>query len=253
MQFGQVFKDKRESLGLTLEHIEEDTKIRKLYLDAIEKERFNLLPPRVYATGFVRKYARYLHLDEAEMVNMFVEMAYGHEEAAVAAPPQPKRRRPDFQQYQALNWRNVVVAGAFLLAALWVGNMVVGAISNHSPNVVQKDPAQQQNPPAAQPNGANNKTDTNNKDNAINPALSATVRVSALSDCWVKAIVDGQTVFSSTLTAGQEKVFEGREAVLLTVGNAGGIEVYYNGEKIGPLGEKGEVIQKEFLVARLSS
>ncbi|HCF49220.1 MAG TPA: DUF4115 domain-containing protein, partial [Syntrophomonas sp.] len=52
---------------------------------------------------------------------------------------------------------------------------------------------------------------------------------------------------------GQEQVFEGREAVLLTVGNAGGIEVYYNGDKIGPLGESGEVIHKEFRVARLSS
>ena len=47
--------ERRESLGLTLEHIEEETKIRKLYLDAIEKERFNILPPRVYATGFVKK------------------------------------------------------------------------------------------------------------------------------------------------------------------------------------------------------
>lgn len=250
MQFGQVFKDKRLSLGLTLEHIEDETKIRKLYLDAIEKERFNILPPRVYATGFVKKYARYLLLDEAEMVNRFVDMAYGHEQVEIT-PVTPQRERPDFQ-IQALNWRNVVVAGAFLLAALWVGNMVVGAISDRSPNLAQKAPSQQQNQSTAQPNAQINKAD-NNKDNASDSTQSATVRISALSDCWVKAIVDGQTVFSSTLAAGQEKVFEGREAVLLTVGNAGGIEVYYNGDKIGPLGEKGEVIQKEFRVARLSS
>lgn len=246
MQFGQVFRDKRLSLGLTLEHIEEETKIRKLYLDAIEKERFNILPPRVYATGFVKKYARYLQLDEAEMVNLFVDMAYSHEEVEITPIP-PRRARPDFQ-LQALNWRNVIFAGVFLLAALWVGNMVVGAISERSPNVAQKAPVQQQNPPAAQPG-----TPNNNKEEGSDSTQSATVRVSALSDCWVKAIVDGQTVFSSTLTAGQEKVFEGREAVLLTVGNAGGIEVYYNGDKIGPLGERGEVIQKEFRVARLSS
>ena len=251
MQFGQVFKEKRESLGLTLEHIEEETKIRKLYLDAIEKERFNILPPKVYATGFVKKYARYLHLDDEVLVALFVEMAYGYEEEAEITQPQPQKSGPEFQ-FLAMNWRNVVVAGAFLLVALWVGNMIVGAISNHSPDVAQNPTSQQQNPTAPGPEEQNNNpagdpAQTDERD------MSATVRVAALSDCWVKAIVDGETVFSSTLTAGQEQVFEGREAVLLTVGNAGGIEVYYNGDKIGPLGESGEVIHKEFRVARLSS
>ncbi|MGI6435673.1 MAG: helix-turn-helix domain-containing protein [Syntrophomonadaceae bacterium] len=248
MQFGQLFKEKRESLGLTLGHIEEETKIRKLYLDAIEKERFNILPPRVYATGFVKKYARYLGLDEQVMVQQFVEMAYGHDEVEVLQPqPQTKPVRPDFQFY-GMNWRNVVVAGVFLLAALWVGNIIVDAISQNSPDVVN-NPPQQQNTPAQQPE---NYTPGDNVAPESATQL-ATVRVAALSDCWVKAIVDGQTVFSSTLTAGQEKVFEGREAVLLTVGNAGGIEIYYNGNKMGPLGESGEVIHKEFRVAHLSS
>jgi len=250
MQFGQVFKERRESLGLTLEHIEEETKIRKLYLDSIEKERFNILPPRVYATGFVKKYARYLNLDDEVMVAMFVEMAYGNEEETQLIEPKTRKTHGDFQ-FRALNWRNVVVAGAFLLVALWAGNMIVGAISNYSPDVAKNPPVQQQNPPA-------NGSDTPNESPVSDPApekqdMRATVRVAALSDCWVKAIVDGKTVFSSTMTAGQEQVFEGQEAVLLTVGNAGGIEVYYNGDRIGPLGESGEVVNKEFRVARLSS
>lgn len=253
MQFGQVFKEKRESLGLTLDHIEEETKIRKLYLSAIENERFNILPPRVYATGFVKKYARYLGLDEQVLVSQFVEMAYGHDEVDLPQPqPQAETARPDFQ-FQGMNWRNVVVAGVFLLAALWVGNMVVDAISQHSTNVAKNPPQQQQTPPAPQ-QGQNNTNNTPESNVApVSPTQIATVRVAARSDCWVKAIVDGQTVFSSILTAGQEKVFEGHEAVLLTVGNAGGIEIYYNGDKIGPLGESGEVIQKEFRVAHLSS
>lgn len=91
MQFGQVFRERRESLGLTLEHIEEETKIRKLYLDAIEKERFNILPPRVYATGFVKKYARYLNLDDQLMVAWFVEIAYGHEDEEQLTEPEPRK------------------------------------------------------------------------------------------------------------------------------------------------------------------
>jgi hypothetical protein len=182
------------------------------------------------------------------MVAWFVEIAYGHEDEEQLTEPEPRKSLGDFP-LQALNWRNVVAAGAFLLVALWAGNMIVGAISDRSPDVAQNPPVQQQYPPA---NGSNNQQENTVSDPAAEAQdMSATVRVAALSDCWVKAIVDGETVFSSTMTAGQEQVFEGREAVLLTVGNAGGIEVYYNGEKIGPLGESGEVVKKEFRVARL--
>lgn len=248
MQFGQVFKEKRESLGLTLGHIEEETKIRKLYLDAIEKERFNLLPPRVYATGFVKKYARYLGLDEKIMVQHFVEMAYGNDETEPLQPQPPEGLSRPNLLFNGMNWRTVAAAGAFLLAALWAGNIIVGAISQYSPTIVKRPP-QQQTAPAPQPEN-NHPVE---KAAPETPTQMATVRVAAQSDCWVKAIVDGQTVFSQTLTAGQEQVFEGREAVFLTVGNAGGIEIYYNGNRIGPLGESGEVINKEFRVAHLGS
>lgn len=246
MQFGQVFKEKRENLGLTLGHIEEETKIRKLYLDAIEKEAFDVLPPRVYATGFVKKYARYLDLDERAMVQQFVEMAYESDEGEMLQPQPPpvEPARTDFQ-FRGMNWRNVVVAGVFLLAAWWVGNIVVDLISQHGPDMVKRPP-HEETAPLPQP-------DPSTLEVPENPTQLATVRVAANSNCWVKAIVDGQTVFSKTMTAGQEEVFEGHEAVILTVGNAGGIEVYYNGDRIGPLGESGEVIQKEFRVAHLSS
>ncbi len=245
MQFGQVFNEKRESLGLTLGHIEEETKIRKLYLDAIEREDFDILPPRVYATGFVKKYARYLGLDEKALVQQFVDMAYGSEEKEEVQAETPKEpARPEFQ-FSGLNWRNVVVAGAFLLATWWVGGVVVDMVSQHGSNMVKSPPQQTTPAPLPEPTPVDKE--------APEKIQLATVRISALSNCWVKAIVDGETVFSKTMTAGQEEVFEGREAVLLTVGNAGGIEVYYNGERIGPLGESGEVINKEFRVAHLSS
>ena len=72
MQFGQVFRERRESLGLTLEHIEEETKIRKLYLDAIEKERLISCRQGCMLPGLLES-MRYLNLDDQLMVAWFVE------------------------------------------------------------------------------------------------------------------------------------------------------------------------------------
>lgn len=245
MEFGKNFEDKRTGLGVSLEQIEEDTKIRKLYLEAIEQERFNVLPPRVYATGFVKKYARYLGLDEKGLVAQFTELAYAHDEPEQVIKediPQPAFR---------FEWRNLVTAGVFLVVVLWAGTWVVGAITRQTTdNMAGKPPVQQ---PA---NQTGSSVGEQNRSQASNPAKQgqmANVRIEAKSDCWIKAIVDGQTVFANILPAGQEKSFEGNDAVLLTVGNAGGIEIYYNGERMEPLGKAGEVIQREFRVARLGS
>ena len=53
--FGEKLREAREAKGYSLDYIEEETKIRKLYIEALEQETFDLLPPKVYATGFVRR------------------------------------------------------------------------------------------------------------------------------------------------------------------------------------------------------
>ena len=63
---GQWLRERRESRGLDLARVERDTKISRRYLEAIELDQLELLPAPVYARGFVRGYARYLGLDDAE-------------------------------------------------------------------------------------------------------------------------------------------------------------------------------------------
>ncbi len=58
--FGERLRATREWLGITLDEVEAETKIRKLYIEALENENFAILPPQVYAIGFVKQYARVL-------------------------------------------------------------------------------------------------------------------------------------------------------------------------------------------------
>src|ERR1700682_2162419 len=63
---GQDLRKARQRKGEDLAQISRVLKIRKDYLDAVEESKFESLPGRTYAIGFVRAYADYLGLDQAE-------------------------------------------------------------------------------------------------------------------------------------------------------------------------------------------
>src|SRR2546428_8672060 len=67
-EFGIIFKNVRESKGLTLEQIAAKTKIGTRFLEAIEKDDFQRLPGGIFSRGFVRAYAECLGLDADEAV-----------------------------------------------------------------------------------------------------------------------------------------------------------------------------------------
>jgi hypothetical protein len=62
----------------------------------------------------------------------------------------------------------------------------------------------------------------------------------------VRATVDGKVVLETTLAAGQVQRWNGQQSVALFVGNAGGVDVTVNGQRIGTLGASGAVIEREF-------
>lgn len=91
---GQVLRQARESKGISLEVAEEETKIRRKYLEALETGQYTDLPGEVYLKGFLRTYGNYLELDGASLVDQYKEQSGGRRnaprssvaEAAVAAP-----------------------------------------------------------------------------------------------------------------------------------------------------------------------
>jgi cytoskeleton protein RodZ len=79
---GDWLRQRREELDVSLEQVEEDTRIRVRYLQALEAENFEALPDLVVGRGFLRNYAAYLELDPQEAANRYSKL--------VAAPvPEP--------------------------------------------------------------------------------------------------------------------------------------------------------------------
>lgn len=235
MTFGERFRQAREQQGLSLEAVEEETKIRKLYLQAIENDDFALLPPRVYAVGFVKRYARLLGIEEDEITADFKILAYGNiEEEELQPVVKPVKSSPAPKNPV----KNVAAGVLFLILAVWAGYYLVGYVSKHN---VQNTPVQ---PPTIEEPADKSPVE---KEPEVLQKPELVVKLKAIENCWLYVKVDGKDTFSAILPAGQEKAFTGKSEIYIKAGNAGGIEVSYNGENIGILGKHGEVKEETFV------
>jgi DnaJ-class molecular chaperone len=63
---GEDLKQIRTELGLTIEHIAEETKIRVNNIRSIEEGQAEQMPPAVFLKGFVKSYLKCLGLDSVE-------------------------------------------------------------------------------------------------------------------------------------------------------------------------------------------
>lgn len=68
---GQILKSNRIAKNINLEDVTKKTKIRKLYLEAIEKDDYQVFDSLAMVLGFIKSYARYLGLDDKQLASVF--------------------------------------------------------------------------------------------------------------------------------------------------------------------------------------
>jgi cytoskeletal protein RodZ len=83
--FGDHLKRERELRGVTLEEISAATRISPRFLEALENERWDVLPGGAFNRGFIRSVARFLGLDEESMVAEYALETKGLNQSAAAA------------------------------------------------------------------------------------------------------------------------------------------------------------------------
>jgi hypothetical protein len=70
-ELGQLLRKARLEKGISLEDMQETTKIRKRYLEAIEDGNYKLLPGNFYVRAFIKSYSECVGLDPNEVLQMF--------------------------------------------------------------------------------------------------------------------------------------------------------------------------------------
>jgi cytoskeleton protein RodZ len=269
--FGDRLRREREMRGITLDEITESTKIARRHLEALEGEHFDQMPGSVFNKGFVRAYARFLGIDEDQAVADYT--------AASNEAPEPENKFPleiHAKPDPALNPRRSFLPLVFAVAAL-VGVLVgyifwakskphtpeaneitqpsppssaSGPVNNvPTPATASSAPAPVQEPPARAPEHAAT-TPPAKVQEAVVPNASATpadkpektffVSIKAKEDSWVSIVADGKSVMQRVLNADKHKKIKAGKSLILRTGNAGGIEVSFNGRPLGALGNENE-------------
>ena len=98
---GPVLRERRETLGLSLNDVEAAIRIRVHYLIALEADDWQRLPGEVAGRGFLQNYAEFLKLDGQAMKQRrqsAVYAALGEDWTATSAGASlPEPRRPDYR------------------------------------------------------------------------------------------------------------------------------------------------------------
>jgi transcriptional regulator with XRE-family HTH domain len=101
LSFGEALRREREARGVSLEEIARKTRISRRYIEALEQERFEGLPGRVFVKGFVRAYCECLGADAADFVERYA--ALSERPAADDATPTDRRAHGDTSSVATLS------------------------------------------------------------------------------------------------------------------------------------------------------
>ncbi|MFQ5350502.1 MAG: helix-turn-helix domain-containing protein [Thermoanaerobaculia bacterium] len=215
--FGGWLRRQRELRQVSLREIADVTKISIRYLEALEEDRFDVLPAPVFAKGFLREYARYVGLDPDDVVNTYLTAQGETQPEETAEPWATQNKRP------SLEW----TSGLLLALAVAVVLALVAVVafyaerSREAPATVPAGVVTPQPPAGVTPGQASPRTAT-----ARAPLV---VTMDFAEDCWVEATVDGQRRLSELHVQGESLMLEADQLVVLTLGNARAVRIEVNG------------------------
>jgi hypothetical protein len=269
MSVGQIFVKARTSQNVEIGDVASHLNISTPHLEAIESDDKDAMPAKVYAVGFVRAYADLLGLDSEKMAYLFKKQIYGQNDfKRPDGMPQnhPRDKETSLERLHNKISDNLGVI-AILIGLSSIIILIIGTIiwllwpngddSSSIPpvssvleapidplnNQAQFDPSNVQESPS-EPMQLIIRPNEGSQVYGSEPLTSPLV-FKAIEKSWIEILpVTGkEPLLSRTLEEGDVFYTPKDTDILLTTGNAGGIEVYLDGRKLGNLGDKSEIIR----------
>ncbi len=265
-EIGRQLRDRREMLSLTYEEIERHTHVRAAFLSALEQGALDDLPSLVQTRGILVNYAGFLDLDVDAILLRFADALQArHRERG---PQKPARSRaplivhtnlPPLRGFIA---SDLVFGGGLaimlLLFAVWGINrvMVVRSenapqvtppsisdilISTSAPTLVQQVtviPAQDTSVASVSEATATLELAT------LNPTVKVQVNIVSSERTYMRVTVDGKVQFEGRTDVGTNYSYDAASQVEVLTGNAAALNVTYNTQNLGLMGDFGEVVDR---------
>ncbi len=270
---GEILKDARLKKKLKIEAVADKIRIRAQYLEAIENGEFGELPGPTYASGFVRTYASFLGLDANAIYDRFRDESanIGQKMSLAVMEPEEEGTSPGKKELLLALLLIVLGYGLWYAFSSYEQNKTAEEESAPVPDeavtiTVSEDSyaAEDKNAkpevkvietaisePIAEEVSLPVATDASETD-TVKPSetpskaygednYSSRVVIEANSETWIQVSKDSNTLISRVLAKGDKYNVPDEEGLLLRTGNAGGLDIYVDGDKIDPIGPKGTI------------
>lgn len=248
MSIGQALSTARAERGLTVDDVSRSTRMRATLVRDIERDEFASSGGAVYARGHIRNIAGVVGVDGAAMLAEF-DRLYGAPAPllrSAAAPLEPDEfARRDLRARRGPNWSLVTVVVLLVVtivaavALLRGGSTPAGGQPGRGAG-----PAPAVSPGLTGPATVTSEPSPNPTVTYTGVVLEARIRQNA---SWVSISEDGgNLLFQGLLQPGTVREFRSSGALLLTIGNAGAVDVIANGHDLGMLGAAGAVLNLQF-------
>lgn len=276
---GQRLREERERKGLSIQDLATQTRIHVDYFQAIESDDTSALPGGFFYRSFVRQYARLLDLPESvyqpELTRSLESEIQDSSSRDTALPNRPISvpRMPTGRTDPVIETRRWAIR---LAALIFVISCCTGAVFLYQRWILStsasNEPAQESAPlpvpsppvsqgpqttkPEAVPPPPEAQTDPEPAANAATPATAPIahpqptgpvrliLRASELT--WVGVWQGQRVLFSDIIRPGETRGFGAEDKLRVRLGNAGGVELEWNGRVIPPPGPKGQVRTVDF-------
>ena len=113
LSVGKLLKDARERKKLSTRDVEKSIKVREQFIRALEEDKWNVFTSRIYITGILKNYSRFLGLDERKILAFFRREYERIEEI--------KFKERVSSSYLSSDSKKTIIAGFIFICVLLVG------------------------------------------------------------------------------------------------------------------------------------
>jgi len=241
---GSILRKERDRQGRAIADIAAQLCVTQRYLCAIEEDDTAGVPGLFFYKNFARQYAAILGIDHG-----LIQPALDALQAPEDAPRGPEIRVPD-RLVQATNRRHIPdIPMGWSVAGLVVVLLGCSGIYAWWKRVPQAPPAvaafavaQRTTPVAMVSSPLPSMLPEAQAAVQAGEASGVVLKLSATERTWLSISSDGKEIFAGILQPSESKTLTGLDRATMKVGNAGGIDVLWNGKSISPLGTRGQVL-----------
>jgi cytoskeleton protein RodZ len=272
-EIGQALLSRRQMMQLGLSDIENFTNLKRMYLVAIEDGRFGDLPSSVQGRGMLNIYAKFLGMDESAVMDQYGRALQIQREERLATQRKPAAAPVTIKLNLPENWRKIInpdlLIGSVLILGLfafiiWGAAQVLGGgqgSSTEAPSIsemLQMTPSISPSADLTQAAGTEQPTEESTAMPGVaiiqsTPTAIATVNAAPLQvyiiandRSYLQVTVYGEEAFRERTVPNNAYTFSGNKRIDLIAGNGAALEVYFNQEYLGKLGDVGQVINLSF-------